>query len=234
MRALLNLRYTADERARLFHAGLASLGYTVLHGLSGNPSPDDIFVTWNRIGHADHTANQFKAAGARVLVVENASWGNEFAGESWYHMAEDYHNTASCFPVGPPSRWDSLGIDLQPWRTEGETVILMQRGIGVRGSPAGWTEGLPGRRRPHPGRKPATPLEIDLAQAGKVVTWGSGAAIKALIMGIPVQSYMPRWIGEQDNTDEGRLGMFRRLAWAQWRHAEIESGAAFRQLLCGS
>ncbi len=42
---------------------------------------------------------------------------------------------------------------------------------------------------------------------------------------------MPHWIGEQDNTDAGRLAMFRRLAWAQFRMAEIESGEAFARML---
>jgi hypothetical protein len=74
-------------------------------------------------------------------------------------------------------------------------------------------------------------VEADLANAAKVVTWGSGAAIQALLMGIPVISEMPGWIGEQDNTDAGRLAMFRRLAWAQWRHEEIGSGEAFHWLL---
>jgi hypothetical protein len=63
------------------------------------------------------------------------------------------------------------------------------------------------------------------------VTWGSGAAIKALMMGVSVISEMPRWIGWQDNTEAGRLGMFRALAWAQWELHEIESGEAFAHLL---
>jgi len=63
------------------------------------------------------------------------------------------------------------------------------------------------------------------------VTWGSGAAVKALTWGIHVESHMPNWIGEQDNTDAGRLEMFRRLAWAQWTLDEIEDGTAFRHLL---
>ena len=88
-----------------------------------------------------------------------------------------------------------------------------------------------GRVRSHPGTKVCVPLEDDLANAKQVVTWGSGAAIKALLWGIPVQSDMPGWIGEQDNTDGGRLAMFRRLAWAQWTLAEIASGEPFRRLL---
>ena len=71
----------------------------------------------------------------------------------------------------------------------------------------------------------------DLARCGRVVTWGSGAAIKALLWGIPVVSEMPDWIGEQNNTDEGRLAMLRRLAWAQWTMDEISEGVPFRCLL---
>jgi hypothetical protein len=87
------------------------------------------------------------------------------------------------------------------------------------------------RIRRHPGTKPAKPLEDDLVQCGRVITWGSGAAIKALMMGIPVTSHMPGWVGEQDNTDDGRLAMFRRLAWAQFRLSELESGYAFARML---
>ena len=75
------------------------------------------------------------------------------------------------------------------------------------------------------------PLADDLKQCGKVVTWGSGAAIQALMMGIPVISEMPDWIGKQDNTEAGRLDMLRRLAWAQWRLPEIASGEPFVRLL---
>ena len=88
-----------------------------------------------------------------------------------------------------------------------------------------------GRVRRHPGKSEGIPLADDLARAGKVVTWGSGAAIKALQWGIPVVSDMANWIGEQDNTDAGRLAMFRRLAWAQWTHRELESGDAFAWML---
>lgn len=234
MRAWLNLRYTVPERRAVFRQGLESLGYTIAEGLPTGSEPGDIFVTWNRISGADAAAREFEAKGLPVLVTENATWGNGFAGDRWYTIARGHHNKAGCFPVGGPDRWDSLGVELAPWRTEGETVILPQRGIGPRGiaMPMGWTNGKKGRVRLHPGQRPCVPLEQDLAKAGKVITWGSGAAIKALIMGIPVVSEMPDWIGEQDNTDAGRLAMFRRLAWAQWTLEEIASGEPFRRLLC--
>ena len=234
MRAYLNLRYMDDLRAQLFRTGLTSLGYTVLHGLCSKPESGDIFCTWNRIGTADHIANCFQGKRCAVIVAENASWGNEFAGERWYHMASNFHNTAGCFPIGGPERWDSLGIMLQPWRTRGETVILPQRGIGPEGvaMPKGWVNGKEGRVRSHPGkRSDGRTLDEDLANAGRVVTWGSGAAIKAAIMGIPVVSDYPRWIGRHEPTNEDRLRMFRELAWSQFTYKEIESGFPFRRLI---
>lgn len=233
MKAWLNLRLTVPERQKAFRSGLTALGYEVVDGLTNRPGPKDILVTWNRIQGAHQAAAAFELDGRPVLVTENASWGNEFAGRRWYTMARNWHNTAGCFPIGGPDRWDSLGIQLTPWRKEGETVILPQRGIGPPGvaMPRSWPEGRKGRIRQHPGQGAAVPLEEDLAGAGKVVTWGSGAAIKALMWGIPVESHMPGWIGEQDNTDEGRLEMFRTLAWAQWTLEEIADGWAFRWLL---
>jgi hypothetical protein len=243
VRAWLNLRYTVPERREAFKQGLSRLGYKTHDGFPDNPKDGDLLLTWNRIGMGDTAARRFAHAGCPVIVAENASWGNDFLGERWYTLARNYHNTAGMFPIGDNAvmcsvadsgRWDSLGVELPSWRTSGETVLLAQRGIGA-GIPQGWTERAAAehgaRIRRHPGTREAIPLETDLANAGKVVTWGSGAAIKALLMGIPVVSYMPAWIGEQDNTDAGRLAMFRRLAWAQWKLDEVREGAPFRWLL---
>lgn len=229
MKAWLNLRYTVSERCKIFTQGLERLGYTVVNGLTMTPGDRDILVSWNRLGEAHRVARHFQT----VLVTENAAWGNEFCGEHWYTMARGYHNTAGCFPVLGNERWDRLGVELQPWRTSGETVILPQRGIGPPGvaMPRDWPLRQQGRLRPHPGKHAGKPLQEDLANAGKVVTWGSGAAVKALMWGIPVESHMPNWIAAQDNTDAGRLATFRQLAWAQWRLEEIRSGAAFKHLI---
>jgi hypothetical protein len=229
--AWLNLRYSHPERCRLFADGLTRLGYKVSSGLCREPRDNDLMVTWNRIGEADAVASRFR----QVLVAENASLGNGFRGR-WLHIARTRHNTAGMFPVGGPERWDSMGVDLAPFR-DGETVILPQRGIGSppTAMPLGWTsqahKRYGGRVRKHPGRMLAKPLAEDLERCGRVVTWGSGAAVLALMLGCRVVSEMPDWIGEQDNTDEGRLAMFRRLAWAQWRETEIASGEAFARLL---
>lgn len=208
-------------------------GYLVEIGLTRAPQENDLLVSWNRIGAADNVARMFR----RSIIVENASWGNGFQCGNWLHMARTYHNTAGMFPVGDNHRWDTLGVELQPFRTGGETVILAQRGIGSSPTvmPTHWPGDAKrrhgGRIRLHPGKRPAPCLHEDLARCGRVVTWGSGAAIQALMMGIPVTSEMPNWIGEQDNTQAGRLAMFQRLAWAQWRTSEIETGEPFVMLL---
>jgi hypothetical protein len=113
-------------------------------------------------------------------------------------------------------------------------VILPQRGIGPVpvAMPRGWGANLEGRVRKHPGRfSEVVSLEEDLANCGKAITWGSGAAIKALMLGIPVESHMPDWLGRCENTDEDRLRMFREIAWCQFTLSEISEGLPFRRLL---
>jgi hypothetical protein len=237
LKAWLNLRLSLPERVAAFAAGFRRLGYGIEYGVTMQPAPGDVLLTWNRINVGDEAAKRFEAAGNTVLVTENATWGNEFAGGHWLTLARNRHNTAGMFRVGGSERWDALGIELAPWRTEGETVLIAQRGIGAAPTamPSGWAERAQrshgGRIRRHPGRHPAKPLADDLARCGRVVTWGSGAAVQALMWGIPVVSEMPDWIAGQDNTDASRLAMFRRLAWGQWRMAEIESGEGLLWLL---
>ncbi len=191
----------------------------------------DVYLTWNRYGTREAQANAVEARGGRVLVAENATWGNDFLGGHWLSIWPRFHNRADCIWHGGPERWDSLGIVLEPWRQDGKEIVgLQQRGIGPRGTPANWVPPGCTRIRKHPGTRPCVPLEQDLAKASEVRTWGSGAAVKALMWGIPVKSYMPQWAGEQNNTEAGRLAMFQRLAWSAWRLSEIEKGEPFRWL----
>lgn len=234
-RAWLNLRLTVPKRVAAFATGLRRHGFSIELGLTESPGAGDLLVTWNRIGEGERIARLFESRGLEVLVAENAAWGNSFAGSDWQSIARGRHNTAGCFDYHGPERWDLLGIDLHPRRVTGETVILPQRGIGSPPTvmPVGWAQRAMvrhgGRIRPHPGRNACVPLWDDLEAAQRVVTWGSGAAILAALWGCRVISEMPGWIGEHG--PDGRLEMFRRLAWAQWRLEEIESGEAFAHLL---
>jgi hypothetical protein len=240
MRAWLALRDGVHYRRAAFETGLEAAGYAVTIGLPRRPSRGDVLVIWNRYGQNARMADAFEFEGLPVLVAENGYLGNEYG----YAISRSQHNGAGTWPQGGPERWDGLGITLSPWRKPGgECVVLPQRGIGPPGvaMPLNWparvserlkANGVRFRVRSHPGQKAALPLEKDLAFASEAITWGSGAALKALTMGIRVRSDMPGWIGLQDNTDAGRLAMFRRLAWAQWTLAEITAGMPFRRLLC--
>lgn len=240
--AWLNLRYTQDTRARLFRDGLTRNGYKIQVGLPKSGFGEkDIFVTWNRIAHANKMASQFIKNGQKVLVTENATWGNDFNGERWYHISRTYHNTRGVYPLGGSDRFDDIQIELKTFRDKRdypEEWILPSRGIGSKPvkMPKEW---LPLTRkkhpsakvRKHPGTRHSKPIIQELANAHFVHTWGSGAAVKCLMEGIKVKSHMPNWIGEQDNTDDGRYRMLCNLAWSQWRHREIKNGEAFEWLL---
>lgn len=228
MRAFVNLRHTEDARAEAFRQGLRRCGYQVIQGFPTKPTERDVFLSWNRIGYADQVARTFPG---QVLVAENALWGNDFLNKRWYSIAKDFHHTAGRFPVGDHTRWDNLGCHLEDWRRDGEVVVLGQRGIGPRevACPKGWS--VSGRMRGHPGRNEAVPLKQDLARCGLVRTWNSGAAVKALMWGIPVESHMPNWVAAQHNTDQGRLDMFRLLAWCTFEINEITQGEPFARLL---
>lgn len=221
------LRPEPHYRREIFDAGLQAIGFT-----EADTEKCDLYLTWNRFGTRESIANKVEARGGRVLVAENATFGNDFMGGRWYSLWPKFHNRADSIRYGGPSRWDDLGIELEPWRPEGgEIVGLMQRGLGPRGTPTNWKPPGCTRIRKHPGNRPGVPLEMDLAKASEVRTWGSGAAVKALMWGIRVKSHMPNWAGACENTDEGRLECLRRLAWAQWRLDEIQSGEAFQWVL---
>lgn len=230
--AWLNERTKIPGRKEALVSGLRACGYHLREGIPSETS--ELFVTWNRSGPAESAARAFEKAGGKVLVLENSHWNGLVPGH-WLHMAPHRHNTAGVYPVGPDSRWDDLQFSLAAWREPGgECVALAQRGVGSppTAMPRDWPRRQRCRVRQHPGRGATVQdLQKDLARCSQAVTWGSGAAILALAWGIPVESHMPAWIGEQDNTDSGRLTMFRRLAWAQWRIDELASGEAFKWTL---
>ncbi len=242
-RAMNTLSDGPAYRREAFNKGLVANGFKVRD--FDNPAPCDLLLIWNRYGRSDELARKFEAVGAAVVVVENGYLGRKWLGDAWYAMSLDHHNGAGTWNEGSAARWDSLDVELAPWRQGGtEAVVIAQRGIGEPGigMPNGWAKAISektgARIRFHPGVNECLPLADDLASAEYALTWGSGGAIKALVMGIPVQYDFPQWIGAAAATRIGerlfrgdRLPMLRRLAWAQWRLSEIEDGTAFEHLL---
>lgn len=246
------LRHSPACRRDVFDAGLRAAGYDLVERLD-RPRPGDLYLIWNRYTGTHEQAGVVERAGGRVLIAENGLLGKEWQGKQWFALAESHHAGAGRWGHGGAGRWDSWGVRMSPWRKEragGETVIFGQRGYGepeVR-APDLWAESAKrrfgGRIRPHPGgAKGGHDLEDDLAGAGLALTWNSGAALKALLLGVPVFYEFEHWIGAPAavplvmwgaaprRDDEARLETFRRLAWAMWTIPEIESGAAFRSVL---
>lgn len=247
MRALCCLSDGPNYRKADFIAGLHACGFEVVHNLP-KPRPGDLVVVWNRHGANNATASAFEQAGATVLVAENGYFGKNWMGRKWFALARGHHAGGGEWNHGGPERWDSWGVELAPWREGRETLILDQRGIGEPGiaSPHGWADhvmaSIGGRVRRHPGAKdPAVSLADDLADARCVVTWHSGAALLALMLGVPVFYGFPQWIGAGAarplaEFDKGplhgdRQTMFRRLAWAMFTDEEVRNGKAFDQVI---
>lgn len=250
-RAASLLRSSDYYRLDVFAAGLRRHGFVVEQRFQTRPSPEDVLLLWNRTRSNEPVAAIYKQAGARILIAENGYTPPVGRGKH-YALALDHHNGAGSWYVGDRQRHE---IPEQPWREAGEHVLVLpQRGIGELGiaMPSGWNRGVMERLeratkrpvifRPHPGHhQPQDTLPEQLAGAHCVVTWGSGAAIKALQAGIPAFHEFERWIGapgaalldgqvEHCNTPDRSL-LWKRISWAQWELGEIGSGEAFDALL---
>lgn len=176
----------------------------------------------------------------------------------YYAISVHGHNGSGRWPSGDGSRFAALAIELKPWVMDGEHVLVCgQRGIGspTMASPPDWhvkaaalLAKLTKRRvqiRLHPGNDaPKRPLADDLKGAHACIVWSSGSGITALIAGIPVFYDAPHWIcagaavqlshakiEEPLREDAARLAALERMAWAQWRVEEIQTGEPFRRLL---
>lgn len=255
--AVCLIRTNVHYRHDAFIRGLVAAGYTVQTlPKRKNIDPDDILVIWNRGSQFQYEAKRHEQAGSRVIVAENGyTDAVDDDGHQWFSLALDHHNGVGRWWQGDAPRFPRMGLKLKPWRAEGSFVLVLpQRGIGAPGvaMPGRWPREIVTRLkavtsrpivvRPHPGLKSlAPPLAPALEGCHAVVTWASGAAIKALQHGVPVFYELPGWIGAPaarfgfSNLENPFLGdrepMFERLAWSQWTIAEIASGEAFRTLL---
>ena len=220
-----------------------------------------MLVIWNRYSDREVTADTWEKKGGTVLVAENGYVGADAQGRQYYALAKHGHNGSGTWPEGDGSRWAALGIELKPWRAQGEHVVVFgQRGIGSRtmASPPEWHTRAESRLRkatkravrvrPHPGAPANDPAVVQntgalLAGAHAACIWSSANGVRALIEGVPVFHDAPRWIceaaavrgiekvEEPKMDDAARLGALERMAWAQWTVDEIASGEPFARLL---
>lgn len=245
----------ADNRHGAIEAGLEAAGWRIKKGYGPPRSPDDVLVTWTvHRGAKESAARAFEAAGGRVVVCEEAYF-REIKGERHFAIALHDHNGAGHWRCGGPERWHSFGIEMQPWRRQGEHIVVReQRGIGSErmASPPFWHDHAIARLRAlskrtvmlrrHPKIAPdQAPLAEALKGAHAVVTWASSIAAQALVLGVPVFYEAPRIVCAgactrgvdriETPAKPDRLPALERLAWAQWSMCEIARGDPFRFLL---
>lgn len=235
-----------------FVYGFEKLGYKVLVDvLPKKINSEDVLVIWNRNTPQESLAEKFEQAGATVIVAENGYIGLDKNGEKLIALAKNHHNGLGEWNYkNEPAR----KLEIKPWRKSGDNiVILAQRGIGERGvaQPQGWEftmlryfEKVSKRKiiiKSHPGAVKQN-LEPYLENCWAAVTWGSGAAIKALAYGVPVFYQLKGWIGGaaasfskdiENPFYSEREEMFNKLSWAQWEVDRIASGEALSFLMVG-
>lgn len=268
MKAYCLIRSEPHYRRDAFVAGLTACGYKVETSYQGWPvERGDVLVTWNRYGMTESIADKFEAAGGTVLVAENGYLGpagvspHGMNPRSIYALARRAHNGRGQWHVGGPERFAALGVELQPWRRDGDYILVCpNRSFGMSGGvmPQDWALDVtrrlqavtkrPIRIRAHPGNYDSkVPLAGDLRRAWACVIWSSSCGVQALVAGVPVISEAPWWIchGAALKSVERQAELplliphvreiaLKSLAWAQWNVDEISSGEPFRYLLSGS
>ena len=260
-KAYCRIRPQPHYRREAFVQGLAAAGWQVEDNYpAGKPGPGDVLVIWNRYGEGEAAADAWEKFGGRVFVAENGYVGLDGHGVQYYALSVSQHCGAGRMPTGDGSRWDRLGIALQPFRDGGSHLVIRgQRGIGSRlmASPQDWHRRLAAQlarttQRPvklldHPGKPACDPDVVDglrksFEKAHACLVWSSAAAIRALIEGVPVFFDAPHWICEgaavkgmadlerPKRDDAARLAALQRMAWGQWTIAEIAGGEPFVRL----
>jgi hypothetical protein len=214
-RAVVLIRRDPGYRRDAFVAGLDRLGYRIYQGIDGlTPEPNDILVTWNRAGNYGDLAERWERKGGAVIVTENGYLGHDESGVQHYALALNGHNGSGVWPDGGPERFAKLGVEVKPWRTNGEHIIVRgQRGIGSSSmrSPDMWhhrtaekIRAVTQRRieiQSHPGKPACHPVVTaaivdSLRNAHAMYIWASAAGVRALVEGVPVFYDAPHWICE--------------------------------------
>lgn len=212
-RAYCLIRPQPVYRHDAFMRGLTAAGFLTEARAPRAVEAGDVLCIWNRYGLEHDLATRFEAAGGTVLVAENGYVGpggaspHDMEPRCWYALAVSGHNGRGTWPFGDSSRWDALGIELKPWRTEGKHILVApNRPFGQPGNvmPADWANDVARRLRavtdreirirPHPGNGKAPPLEPDLRDAWATVIWSSSVGVQSLIAGVPVICEAPFWI----------------------------------------
>jgi len=148
----------------------------------------------------------------------------------------------------PFDRWDALNINIAPYKTGGDYVLICPPSEAVchfYGIPENWLElaitavGRTKHKAKVRYKNPNNvPLAEDLERAVAVVAYSSNVMIDALIYGVPAIGQSPdiyNWngltisdIGKKDLTSFDRLDLFRFLSYCQFTLNEFCDGSAWK------
>ena len=256
MNAYILLRTNPHYRHNSFINGFKHLGYNVHTVYKNQPIYEsDVIVIWNRYSNYHKLACKFEQANAHVIIAENGFIGKDSNGCQYYSIAKSRHNGHGTWYVGQDDRFNQLGIEIKPWRTDGDHILVCpQRGIGLPpvAMPNDWTKNIlnklkritkrPIRLREHPGtlREKQRSLQSDLENCWAIVIWCSSAGVEGILSGIPVFYTAAHWIMEDAASNNlsllnnpllvDRNLAIQRMSWAQWNISEIELGIPFQHL----
>jgi hypothetical protein len=211
------------------------------------PKPDDLLLVWNRTRAFDPIAEIYERRVPACWSPRTAT--SPGRRREILRARAGRHNGAGRWFVGDEPRFE---IAEQPWRTSGSRCWSCPSAESASAASPCRPTGRPrrsigspdhrSRARPAPSPRPsASTRAARFRDIWCAVTWGSGAAIKALQAGIPVFYDFDRWIGglaaarlvrdlESCQTPDRRT-LWTRISWAQWTLDEIASGEALDRLL---
>jgi hypothetical protein len=177
----------------------------------------------------------------KATYGDNHSGYFRFTRDAWQHTGQG---------EASPDRWERLGIEIKPWRKDGEHILVCPPGdvfANAVGNFSGksWLENTleilakHSQRRVlvrHKVEKDKRPLSVDLERCHALVTHMSNTAVEALLAGVPVfctgycaSSSMGRtYLDEIENPllPEDRYRWASVLAANQWTLEEMRSGLA--------
>lgn len=236
--------------------GISRAGYEVVSDIE-EPRCDDALFIWHLFPRNLQEAQRFFFAGAKVFVVENGHLGNHL-GLRWVSMSLSWPNGRYPSHLGRERR-SYYGLNLEPWRCDSTEVLGLGQLLYQNANytnidywpkfpPRGWDHTLYricDRVRLHPahyrnmGEAHPVSLRDDLYNAKAVVTWCSTAALKAMVMGIPVFYGYNNWIGRHGGTHISHANFndpqhgdrdtcFDHVFASMWTVDEIRSGMAIK------
>lgn len=176
----------------------------------------------------------------KYLLVDRCSFGDT---NKWVQLVWNGHGRRGDHKASrDPSRWESMGVDLQPWRSGRRVVLCGQVDTWSPhyAKPDDWYRTITATHfRPHPAGYDTAPYPIAKSfEDATAVTLNSSIGVQCVLNGIPTVTMdegAMAWevtshvVGEV--VKPPRIEWCHWLAWTQWTDDEIKEGTPWRSLL---